>query len=441
MSSYRALIFTIFSLSSCFIFYHLNNNIKSTYMDEYFHLDQAISFYNSNFTYWNSKLTTFPGTFFTASLFMKFVHLINDSIPLLMSARLFTLIISIFSFFLLGKFSSDNCSVFRLIITLLPINYFYNYLFYTDTFSTFGLILYFYFGLKENKNFILIFITAMLSVLMRQNNIIWVNLLPLSDGMNIIVEFLKNKSISQFMKNLIKTFVYYLPIVIVDGLFVCFLKWNNFSVVLGDKSHHEMCLHFAQINHLLIFSLVIFPFINCKLFTLLKKEFYTKKKFITFFISFILILCLVFTFNKFSYVHDFILSDNRHYSFYYFRKIYNVLIIRKIILVYISIVYALIIVDNVNLLCDTKIISFCICATMCLIPAKLVEFRYFISIFVILLILIEHNKSSYINIYNLLFHKIHILLYIIENSTLLYIFIKLLFKNESFGNEMSRFMF
>ena len=439
--SYRELIFTIFSLSSCFIFYHLNRELKNTYMDEFFHLDQAISFYNSNFTYWNNKLTTFPGTFFTASLFMKFIHLLNDSIPLLMSARLFTLIISIFSFFLLGKFSSDNSTVFRLIILLLPINYFYNFLFYTDTFSTFGLILYFYFGLKEQKRSIPIFITAMLSVLMRQNNIIWVNLLPLSDGMNIIVDFVKRKNISQFMKNIMITFVDYLPIVIVDGLFVCFLKWNNFSVVLGDKSHHEMCLHFAQINHLLIFSLVIFPFINCKLFTLLKKEFYTKKKLITFFISFILILCIVFTFNKFSYVHDFILSDNRHYSFYYFRKIYNVLIIRKIILVYISIVYALVIVDNVNLLCDTKIISFCVCTTMCLIPAKLVEFRYFISIFVILLILVEHNKSNYLNFYNLLFHKIHILLYLIENCTLLYIFIKLPFKNESFGNEMSRFMF
>lgn len=440
MSSYRGIIFTLFSLSSCFVFYYLNNNIKDTYMDEFFHLDQTISFYKSNFTYWNNKLTTFPGTFFITSLFMKFVHLINDAIPLLMSARLFTLIISIFSFFILGKFSSDNSSIFRLIITLLPINYFYNYLFYTDTFSTFGLILYFYFGLKEKKNFILLFITAIISVLMRQNNIIWVNLLPLADGINIIFEFVKKLNLSKLIKNLCNTFITYLPIVIVDGLFVCFLKWNNFSVVLGDKSHHEMCLHFAQLNHLLIFTLVIFPFMNLKLFNFLKKEFYSKK-IITFIISFVIILFLVFTFNKFSYIHDFILSDNRHYSFYYFRKIYNNLLLRKLILIYISIVYSLVIVDNINLLTDTKIISFCICTVMCLIPAKLFEFRYFIPIFVIFLILIEHNKSNYINIYNLLFHKIHILLFIIENIGLLYIFIKLPFKNESFGNEMSRFMF
>jgi hypothetical protein len=38
----------------------INNQLDSTYMDEYFHHDQTIKYCDYEFSYWNDKLTTFP---------------------------------------------------------------------------------------------------------------------------------------------------------------------------------------------------------------------------------------------------------------------------------------------------------------------------------------------------------------------------------------------
>ena len=95
------------------ILYSLYNKIENIpiYMDEIFHLDQTISYYNNKFKSWNNKLTTFPGTFFIASMFFKLINLFkieineNNSIKI---ARLFIVIISIFSFILLSFFKKKN---------------------------------------------------------------------------------------------------------------------------------------------------------------------------------------------------------------------------------------------------------------------------------------------------------------------------------------------
>ena len=50
--------------------YEIKNEFEDIpiYMDEKFHLNQTISYYNNNYYLWDNKLTTFPGTFFIGSL-------------------------------------------------------------------------------------------------------------------------------------------------------------------------------------------------------------------------------------------------------------------------------------------------------------------------------------------------------------------------------------
>ena len=434
------------------ILFNLYNNIEKIekYMDEEFHLDQTLSYYNNKFKYWNNKLTTFPGTFFLSSIFLKLFYLLqipinnNNSIKIV---RMFTIIISTISFILLGQFKKKNnidnslISKLRLLIGFFPINFFYNFLYYTEAFSIFSLILFFYFNLYGPKNYILRFLSGILCVSMRQNNIVWVNLFLLNDSISLIQNLFNNKNIKKFFENISSTIIKNIDIIIIDILFIIFVIYNNFSIVLGDKSHHNIVFHLAQINHLLIFSLLFFPTFNLKVLRNLSKLLNSKKKAARFILIFLVILSFVLICNCFSFIHDFILSDNRHYIFYYFRKIYLKDNLRYALLIYISLTYSIIINDNVVLLKDNKIISWLICSIICLAPAKLVEVRYFIPSYIILIILVNYNKEGFEDLHQNIFHWFNILVHLIINSISIYIFLFRAFENKYMNGEISRFMY
>ena len=96
------------------------------------------------------------------------------------------------------------------------------------------------------------FLSGILCVSIRQNNIIWVNFFSLKDVINLIGNLFNNYAgIKKAFNNIFSTFLENLDIFIIDLLFIAFLLKNDLSVVLGDKSHHEMVFHLAQINHMI----------------------------------------------------------------------------------------------------------------------------------------------------------------------------------------------
>jgi alpha-1,2-glucosyltransferase len=434
------------------ILYSLYNKIENIpiYMDEIFHLDQTISYYNNKFKSWNNKLTTFPGTFFIASMFFKLINLFkieineNNSIKI---ARLFIVIISIFSFILLSFFKKKNNIEqdlkykLQLIICLFPINFFYNFLYYTDALSIFSLILFFYVNLYANKNYLFRFLSGILCILIRQNNIIWVNFFSLKDVIDLIQNLFGGYGgLKNLFKNIFSTLIENIDILIIDLLFIEFLIQNDFSVVLGDKSHHSMVVHLAQINHLLIFSLIFFPILNYKALRM-NKIINTKKKAIRFFLIFCILTFIIFQLNRFSYIHDFILSDNRHYIFYYFKKIYLKDNLRYALLIYISFTYSIIINDNFKLLKDNRIISLIICSFLSLVPTKLVELRYFTPCYIIFIILVNYNKENMDDLHQYIFSWFNIIGHFVINCITIYIFLFKPFENKFMQNEISRFMY
>ena len=444
------LFFSFVFLIYGFLFYIINNKVKiPVYMDEEFHLIQTINYYNDKYNYWNNKLTTFPGTFITASSFLKLIHFFKgkkfEDYDYIKYCRLFNILISSLSILLLGLFKSSS-NKFLITITLLPINCFYNFLFYTDSFSTISLI-YFFYVILNNKNKFLILSTIIISVLARQNNIIWINLIPLSELIQNIL-FDNNINFQKIILLPLQLIKKYFFIVIVDILFICFLILNNFSVVLGDKSHHKICCHLAQINHFLFFSLLFFPSINLKILKIHRSiKLKSAKELFQIIFFFIILSIILFIFNKFSITHDFLLSDNRHYTFYYFRKIYSNLKLRHALIFYTSLIYSIFIVENLQYLLNGKILAYLICLFMTLVPTPLIEMRYYIPCFIIFLILLNEqscliNDNKKIEILtNPFFNWLNILEYIFINCIVIYIFIYKPFKNEYFNGEMSRFMF
>ena len=446
-----SLLYSFLLVSS--ILFSLYNKIENIpiYIDESFHLNQTLSYYNNKFKSWNNKLTTFPGTFFVVSLFFKILNFFTIQITeknAIKIARLFIIIVSIFSFIMLSFFRKKNNIEqdlkykFQLIICLFPINFFFNFLYYTDAFSIFSLILFFYLNLYAPKSYVLRFLSGILCVLIRQNNIIWVNLFSLKDVISLVGNIFNNYSgLKKIFNNTFSTLFENLDIFIIDILFIGFLIKNNFSVVLGDKSHHSMVLHLAQINHILIFSLLFFPMLNYKTLRNLSKILNSKKKTIRFLLIFCVVIFCVFQFDKFSYIHDFILCDNRHYIFYYFKKIYLKDNIRYALLIYLSFTYSIIINDNFKLLKDNRIISLIICSFLSLVPSKLVELRYFTPCYIIFIILINYNKENFDDLHQYIFNWFNIIGHFAINCITIYIFLFRPFENKFMENEISRFMY
>ena len=274
-----------------------------------------------------------------------------------------------------------------------------------------------------------------MAVLVRQNNIIWVNLFFLSGVLDKIHLIFKDP---KYIGGFTKVFKDNFYLVVLDGLFMLFLVFNRFSVVLGDKSNHSMAVHMAQMVHLLFFMLIFFPTMNLKILRLFEKKFYKFKYFFKFMIIFAIVLAFLFFFSVFSHTHEFILSDNRHYSFYYFRRIYNNTFLRYAIIIYTSLIYSLYINDN-NLIKNRLIISWLICSFMILVPSKLFEFRYLTLPILTFLIIIHENFPFWKDIYYKIVNIWNVIYSVSVNMIVIFVFLKMPFHNEWF-DELSRFM-
>lgn len=449
MKQQITLLIALVILIGALIIKVINDNIPIDYMDEEFHLSQTSMYYHNNYSYWNSKLTTFPGVFILGSFWLKLInatHLLKQSF--ILPLRILTVIMSIITTFILYLFTNGkgkNGIPFIMIMSLFPFLFFYNFLFYTDTYSNLCLTLFFYCGLTQ-KNILFKGLCAFISVLVRQNNIIWINLLPLADCIKLLKDILSVKvSLGSAISEAINILVNHIHILISDILFMLFLFKNNFSVVLGDNTHHELSFHLAQWNHLAFALLFLFPLLAFKIFQLINLKYYTNQKktnLMRLSIIFIIILCLMLFCNMYSYTHDFILSDNRHYSFYYFKRIYNITILRYAMIAVSSIIFSMVINDNMSIIYDHYIISWALCTSLALVPAKLFEVRYFVPCILILFILMYSSGNKYDDILQTIFNYYHIIYFMIINAVVLGVFIFCPFTNEFFDSrEISRFMF
>jgi alpha-1,2-glucosyltransferase len=235
-----------------------------------------------------------------------------------------------------------------------------------------------------------------------------------------------------------KVFKDNIDLVILDGLFVLFVIFNRFSVVLGDKSNHSLSVHMAQMVHLLFFILILFPTMNLKILRLFGAKFYKFKYLFKFLIIFAIVSLVLFFCSIFSHTHEFILSDNRHYSFYYFKRIYNNTLIRYALVIYTSLIYSLYINDN-NLIKNRLIIAWLICSFMVLVPSKLFEFRYLTLPILTFLLIIHENFPFWKDIYYSMVNIWNVIYSIIINMIVIFVFLKMPFYNEWF-DETSRFM-
>jgi alpha-1,2-glucosyltransferase len=213
--------------------------------------------------------------------------------------------------------------------------------------------------------------------------------------------------------------------------FLFFIYKNN-GIVIGDKSNHQASFHLCQLFYFWIFS-CCFSISNFLFnYKKIRNLFYFINKNIKFiFIIALPLICLII--HNFTYEHPFLLADNRHFTFYIWSRLFK----RHHLIKYLfSFIYlASIYLFYRNLIINGKtigwLLSYSTCLFVCLVPQKLIEFRYFIIPYLIYRFNINELSLKEI--------ILEFLINLFINSLVIYIFLnKTFFWSD--GIEVQRFM-
>lgn len=392
-----ALVFMV----HCYIYVTVNRIVPDPYMDEIFQVGQTQRYCEGNWNYWDNKLTTFPGLYIIAVVIRNVLKYFSIDKIFEFFSEYDASVTSCSTFFLRGvnalvfaplsvyviwqillKIHGNDFLYFlylRLIrVVTFPVFFFFHFLFYTDTASTFFVLLMYLCILQQKAT--CSGIVGLIAVLTRQTNIVWLCGAALllvwqhdpDPSFRIIKSFipdwlkracclrdydsLPNYKYSFLMKILKCVYVHIACVL----CFVVFFIINNFNVVLGDHEFHKPVRHLAQIvylsGYLFAFSGVYFWMImsrkvwvimrklilffykvdrsqvissiptegmsvvqkyamNYSLFTLIYDGGIGSLRFFSYFV-----VLSLFSWTG-TIIHLFILSDNRHYVFYLWKYI------------------------------------------------------------------------------------------------------------------------
>ena len=98
-------------------------------------------------------------------------------------------------------------------------------------------------------------------------------------------------------------------------------------------------------------------------------------------ITFLCMVVCILVVHYNTMAHPYLLADNRHYSFYFWNRIYLSNDLYKYLLVPVYIFALFCITKNLNI---DKRCQYWFCTCLCLIPQQLLEFRYFVIPYIIL---------------------------------------------------------
>ncbi|XP_065633820.1 dol-P-Glc:Glc(2)Man(9)GlcNAc(2)-PP-Dol alpha-1,2-glucosyltransferase isoform X2 [Quercus suber] len=168
------------------------------------------------------------------------------------------------------------------------------------------------------------------------------------------------------------------PFLTVFVAFLAFIRWNG-SVVLGAKEAHTVSPHFAQIMYFgLVSALAVAPLHCSKGQVVDLFQSFWKRRPISFFQVFVAVIAGFYSVHFFSIAHPYLIADNRHYPFYLWRKVINAHWSMKYLLVPLY-VYSWFSIFSTLGRVQRKIwvLAFFLATAAVLVPAPLIEFRYY----------------------------------------------------------------
>ncbi|XP_066283138.1 dol-P-Glc:Glc(2)Man(9)GlcNAc(2)-PP-Dol alpha-1,2-glucosyltransferase-like [Branchiostoma lanceolatum] len=398
-----AAVLSVFVVVSVAISARIHRAQPAPYMDEIFHVPQAQKYCQGKFTEWDPMITTLPGLYLASVGLLKPAVLVAGvevgvacSTLLLRATNILFAVGNVYLLWaLLRKIHGENSDPLlqclnAVTLASLPVLYFFSFLYYTDPGATFFTL--FMYLLCCHDNHVLAAAMGFMAVMFRQTNVVWlvfcagitaVNLVErkhppkrdpnvlaaLADGVRTVLRYLA--TVSHFAKVTLAVLPYAVQVA-AFGVFV----YANGGIVVGDRTSHQACLNFPQLFYFLCFS---FLFSSPHVLSLSQVSQFLKcdgKK------AGLLLCLLALSYvlvDRFTYVHPYLLADNRHYTFYVWQRLFQR---------HSAVKFALL---PAYLYCGWSVfhrlgetrsplwqLVFFVCVLVATVPQKLLEFRYFI---------------------------------------------------------------
>ena len=416
------------------ITHSINHHVPSPYMDEPFHYQQTAAYcHQHNYTYYDPKITTFPGLYLASLTVATPLSTLPATAAVdwcgLAVLRWYNVLYAAVAAVLFERIvwhmhplsSTAHRLLSTLQFALLPLSLVYVPLYYTDTISTAAVLLAFYSAVSQpgvslhpSHSFFssplarLLF--SLLALLMRQTNIVWLAFTagyllvrrsqPASYSRSSVRYPQGSTEVSGLMSSvwqLVRACDVRLlwPYMVVAVVFAVFLVWNGGSVVLGDKSNHSFTLHLAQ---LLYFALTIAGLFAIRLVTsgtgtafLLQ----AKQRPLPFSAAVAASsVAILFVIRYTTVLHPFLLSDNRHLTFYFTRY---VLRLHPLVRYTLTPAYLLALYAINHATCHQPLLlraGWWLCTALTIALTPLLELRYFVLPAVLLVVLMEGSEGG-----------------------------------------------
>lgn len=302
----------------------VHDHVPLPFIDERFHLRQCSTYCALKFSEWDNKITTPPGLYILGFIYSRILGLFgiedNCGATALRSLNLFG---GILVLPLVLSFLETN-NYWKVNIASLPLLYTYYFLFYTDVWSTIFVVagVVAVIKLPNFKGAVICNLLGFLGLWFRQTNILWIAMCAV-----IFVQQRSRSSltyygqIKQFTLQSFRDIGYLIPFAVNAILFGAFVKYNG-GITFGDKENHQMSLHLVQVFYCWTFvgglTLPIWlsqrTLVDYLKFTVGR---YGSKIIITIMSYF----AIYYVVKNYTVVHPFLLADNRHYTFYIYRRI------------------------------------------------------------------------------------------------------------------------
>ncbi|TDL28757.1 glucosyltransferase [Rickenella mellea] len=345
-----ALAYSAFVATNVWLLKELNSHVHEPYMDEPFHIPQAQAYCRDEWTSWDPKITTPPGLY-VLSYLLKRIFLVKCELsmlrltPLLALLSLPIVLTRLLSYHKRIRPPSSLLppSYEALVVTAFPIDWFFGFLYYTDVPSLFFVCATVFLALEGRHT--LAGLCGAISCTFRQTNIVWV-LYAFAYSQVTVLRFPRPSASGPTVPKLhdvpassagpmdiirsILTIPRIVPDILRPGLpyafdlilFGGFVVWNG-GIVLGDKSNHMPSMHIPQVYYFIGFATLFgWPLLASYpggVFRLVG-DIRSRMRIIT---SIVLSSVVGVTIHLFTIHHPFLLSDNRHYTFYVWRRIFR----------------------------------------------------------------------------------------------------------------------
>ncbi|KAF8971473.1 glucosyltransferase [Flammula alnicola] len=409
--------YPIFCTLCVVVLKEVNKIVVEPYMDEPFHIPQAQAYCRGEFATWDPKITTPPGLYLV-SLFLKRVFLVKCNVSMLRltpALALMALPVALTRLICFHKRERPPPSILSplpeaIILSTFPIAWFFGFLYYTEVPSVLFVVLTVV-AASQQRHW-LAALLGLVSCTFRQTNIVWVlyayaasQLMHLrfrraSPGQPALTKLHDPpalvagpgdllQSVISAPKVLLDILPAFIPYTLVLAAFGAFIVWND-GIVLGDKSNHIPSLHIPQLYYF-VASATFFgwPILisgsggaSAVVRGVWSRMFGSKTR------AFVTILtCGIMgvTVKLFTIHHPFLLSDNRHYTFYVWRRIYmfHPLVPYLLVPVYLACTWAWFLrVGQDQTLLQTLLLPVFVVPT--LLPTPLLEPRYFLIPYILL---------------------------------------------------------